>query len=211
MKFYYIIFNIFLLLMTSVLVFLHLRHKQPESPNSLKLTPQKANQFTQGRWNNIDAPSLNRNINLADSDLFEPQRGYTPPPVKEPEKKELTQAEKENLELTGVLIINNKPVAFIENKNPNAKNLTLYHVNDQLQDYTIKAIEFNKVILTQGLKEVELVLDRKDKQSLARNNNPGYNYNASRTSVKTKPKSPAQLQIERLNRIKEARKEKFRK
>ena len=226
MKFYYIVINLFLMLMTASLVYLHIKHKKPKQDRIVNETPRAANSYIRGRYVTLAPPfPLKRNVDLEKGNIFHPKRGYKDPPPVQKKEGQLSDKDKENIELVGICRFNSFAAAIIHDKNKDAKqgNRAYYKVGDTLtKGYTVKSIGFDKVILSNNTTDYPLMLDRKDKNSSKRmkvnssrlSKKNGRRKNGNRRTIPARrrnsrkavqEKTPAQLRREEIMRKRRAR------
>lgn len=208
MKFYYIIFNIFLLLMAGTLIFLHVKHKKPIT--KISPTPKSAitSSIDRSIWEKLNRRPSAQNKDLAKDNLFEPKRGYVAPTPKVEETKKIDPKEEKNIELVGVMKINSYAVAFIENKNRNAEQKTFYNVGTEVHNgWKVKSIDTDKVILTDGKNGTfKLTLDRADDNSKKRSQSLKYTAPTRKSTEKTAPaKTKSQQRLEALRKKRASR------
>lgn len=158
--------------MVGTLVFLHFKHKPKKSLYKYETSSISPSVSHTGAMDKLNTPPPNRNLDLSNGNLFDPKRGYIPPPPKKEKVEPLPSKVRENIELIGIIKTKSYAFAFIQNKNKknDVKPKSYYTVGDEVHNgWSITAIEPNKIIIGGGNKKDELILNRSDKHSLERN------------------------------------------
>lgn len=172
MKFYFIFLNIFLAILSTILVLLHFQHQAPQADSVLNKTPKQFNNKVKPITEIRPPFPISKSFKLAANNIFDPLRGKVETKVEPPPAPKPAPPAQKTLELIGVCKMQNIPTAIIKDKgSKNSQSKHYYRLGEKMDNgYEVAEISFTSVVLKSSDSTITIDIDRKDSDSTSRGN-----------------------------------------